>query len=1080
MNRTQSILLLAVLTTGASLAQIVSGTLVGNATDATGAVVPKASVTAANESTGVTRSTVTDESGYFALLQLPPGNYRVTVTADGFKKSEVSGIVLPVSQTVRVDLKLEIGAINQEVSITAHAAQIESETSSLGQVIDRERIVELPLNGRNFMQLATISAGVAPAYNARSATITNQTGRSDLAVHISGGRGDSNSFLIDGVETRSSWFNSPTVLLSVDAVQEFKIDRNNFSAEYGQGSGMISLVSKSGGNDLHGSVFEFLRNDKLDAANFFDNYFGNKKAPFRQNQYGATAGGAVIRNRTFFFGSWEALRSRRSATLTALVPTPEQLAGDLSGLPSTKRDPATNALAILDPVSNAPFPGNRIPANRISAVSRNFSKFTPQPNANVGGRNYVATRSTSRDDDQWGIRLDHQISARDSIFGRYTDYDSSLFRPGLIPLGGSVFPYAGRNTVFQHSHIFNPRVLNVFKFGYSWTRVFNSWEIAPTSIANEIGIKIKQVPEEYGMPGVGLAGGYSVGGGSGINQGGYDNLFQFSDTLSWVRGSHSLKFGADIRVLKFDERLGLSNNGSFTFDGRYTGNSVSDFLLGNPAAMSAQIGLGVGLWRQKSLNFFVADDWKITPRLTLNFGIRYEYDQPWYHRDHREGYFDTSLKKFVVGFSRDQSPIKRDIPGIVFQPDLRAGIWFPDRNNWAPRLGFAYRFGDSTVIRGGYGVFYSKTQGNELQFKVNAPPLVFAASLTGSTGAPNLLWDRDAFPDPASPDFPVGTLAPFSVDPRDRTPYLQQWNLGVERALTSTVLLEVSYAGSKGTKLTERVNINQAVLPSNPAAITPILGRRPFPEFGDILSANWQENSNYHALQTRLEKRFSSGLSFLLGYTWSHAIDTASRGSGGSWHQNIYNLRDDRGNADFDVRNRLTFSSVYHLPFGRGRRYLSKSTALVNTLAGGWSVNGIASFMTGNWFAVTVTGDRANVGGFPYQRANRSCDGNFSRDKRTIDRYFDTSCFQVTQLGTFGNSGRNIVEIPGINNWDVSFAKEFPLRERVRLQFRAEFFNFFNHAQFGQPDLGVQSNFFGQIRSARDARISQVALKLLW
>jgi outer membrane receptor protein involved in Fe transport len=1073
-------LILALLCSRAAIAQIVSGTLVGTATDATGSVVPKASIMATNDRTGVSRSTVSDDSGYFVLPQLPPGEYRVTATAGGFKKYEVSGIVLLVDQTVRVDLKLEVGAVNQEVQVTARAAQVESETSSLGQVIDRESIVDLPLNGRNFMQLATIAPGVAPAYNARSATITNQTGRSDLAVHISGGRGDSNSFLIDGVETRSSWFNSPTVLLSVDAVQEFKIDRNLFSAEYGQGSGMISLVSKSGGNDLHGSAFEFLRNDKLDAANYFDNYFGNKKAPFRQNQYGVTAGGAIERNKTFFFGSWEALRSRRSATQTALVVTPAQLAGDLTGLPSTKRDPATNAPAILDPLNGLPFPGNRIPVNRISAISRNFTKFTPQPNASISGRNYVTTRSTSRDDDQWGIRIDRQFSAKDSVFGRYTDYDSNLFRPGLIPLGGSVFPYAGRNTVIQQTHVLNPRVLNVFKFGYSWTRVFNSWEIAPTSIANDVGIRIKQVPEEYGMPGVGLSGGYYVAGGSGINQGGYDNLFQFSDTLSWVRGAHSLKFGADVRALLFDERLGLSNNGSFTFDGRYTGNSVSDFLLGNPAAMSAQIGLGQGRWRSKSLNFFVADDWKVTPKLTLNFGLRYEYDSPWRERDHREGYFDTSLKKFVVGFSREQSPIKRDIPGIVFQPDLRPGIWFPDRNNWGPRFGLAYRLGDATVLRGGYGIFYSKTQGNELQFKINAPPLVFAASLTGNINTPNLLWDRDAFPDPASPDFPVGTLAPFSVDPRDRTPYLQQWNFGLERALTSAVLLEVSYAGSKGTKLAERVNINQAVLPANPAAPTPIVTRRPFPDFGDILSANWQENSSYHGLQTRLERRFSSGLSFLLGYTWSHSIDTASRGSGGSWHQNAYRLRDDRGSSDFDVRQRLTFSSVYQLPFGRGRRFLSHAGSVTNAVLGGWSVNGIAAFMTGNWFAVTVSGDRANVGGFPFQRANRACDGNLERGKRTIDRYFDISCFQVTPLGAFGNSGRNIVEIPGINNWDVSVAKETPIHERARLQFRAEFFNLFNHAQFGQPDLGVQSNFFGQIRGARDGRISQMALKLLW
>ena len=1062
----------------AALAQIVSGAIVGTAVDSSGAVAPKVEISVTSEQTGNARTTTTDSSGYFALPQLSPGLYRLTAVAAGFKKYEVSGITLLVDETVRVDVRLEVGAINQEIQVTAATAQVESETSSLGQVIDRERIVELPLNGRNFMQLANISAGVVPAYNARSATITNQSGRADLAVHVSGGRGDSNSFLIDGVETRSSWFNSPSVLLSVDAVQEFKIEKNLFSAEYGQGSGLVSLVSKSGGNDLHGSAYEFLRNDHLDAANYFDNYFATQKAPFRQNQYGITAGGALIKNKLFFFGNWEGLRSRRSNTLTALVPTSEQLAGDLSGLTSTKRA-GTNAPAIIDPLSSLPFPGNRIPSDRISSATKKFSKYTPVPNANIGGRNFVTTKSTNRDDDQWGIRIDYQISRADSLLGRYTDFDSTLFRPGVTVLSGSVFPYAGRNAIFEETHIFTPRVLNVFKFGYNHSKVFNTWEITPTSLANEIGLKIRQVPEEYGLPGVGLSGGFTVGGGSGINQGGFDNLAQFSDTLSWVRGKHDLRFGADIRIIRFDERLGLSNNGAFTFDGRYTGSPVGDYLLGFPSAMSAQIGLGVGRWRSKSLNFFAADDVKVTPKLTLNLGLRYEYDQPFTERDHHEGYFDTSLDKFVVGISKDQSPIKRDIPQILFNPKLQPGVWFPDRNNFAPRVGFAYRLTSSTAIRGGYGIFYSKTQGNELQFKINAPPLVFAASLTGDINRPNISWDRDAFPDPASPDFPLGTLAPFSVDPRDRTPYLQQWNWSVEQSLAGSLLLELAYAGSKGTKLTERVNINQATLPV-PGASTPIALRRPFPDFGDILSANWQENSIYNGLQARLEKRFSGGLSFLAGYTWSHAIDTASRGSGGSWHQNARRLRDDRGSADFDVRQRFTFSYVYQLPFGRGKRFVSNAGGVADRLLGGWAINGITTFMTGNYFSATVSGDRANVGGFPFQRANRSCDGNLSRGNRTIDRYFDTSCFTTTPLGAFGNSGRNILEIPGINNWDVSFVKDTVIRERARLQFRAEFFNLFNHAQFGQPELSVDSRFFGQIRSARDGRISQLAMKLLW
>jgi outer membrane receptor protein involved in Fe transport len=1066
MKRVLQVLLVAA-AGGGAWAQIVSSGIVGTATDPSGAVVPHAAISVTSEDTGSSRATQADESGHFSVPQLLPGAYRLTATATGFKKYEVTGIVLRVDETARVDVHFEVGAVTQEVLVEAAGAQVQSETSSLGQVIGGERIIELPLNGRNFMQLAYISSGVAPAYNARSATITNQTGRADLAVHVSGGRGDSNSFLLDGVETRSSWFNSPSVLVSVDAVREFKIERNLFSAEYGQGSGIISLVSRSGANEMHGSAYEFLRNDHLDAANYFDNYFRNPKAPFRQNQYGVTLGGPVVKNRLFYFGHWEALRSRRSNTLTALVPTAEQLGGNLAGLPSTRRDPATNAPVILDPLSGQPFPGNRIPANRISGVTGRFVKYTPAPNANISGRNVVVTKSTTRDDDQWGLRMDYRISNNDTLFGRYTDFQSDLYRPGVGVLSGNVFPYSGRNVVFQETHIFSPQVLNVFKFGYNRARVFNSWEITPTSLANEIGLKIRQVPEEYGLPSAGVTGGFYVGGGTGINQGGIDDLYQFSDTLSWVRGRHTLSLGADIRVIRFHERLGLNNNGTFTFDGRYTGSSVADFLLGFPSAMSAQIGLGQGRWRSKSLNFFVGDDLRVTPRLTLNLGLRYEYDQPHAERDRKEGYFDTSLGKFVVGISQEESPLRREISQIAFRPDLRPGIWFPDRNNWAPRVGFAYRLGGSLVLRGGYGIFYSKTQGNELQFKINAPPLVFAAALAGDLTRPNLSWDRDAFPDPASPSFPLGTLSPFSVDPRDRTPYLQQWNVSVERSFAGNLLLEIAYAGSKGTKLTERVNINQARLPE-PVNPTPIANRRPFRDFGDILSAHWQENSSYQGLQARLEKRFSGGVSFLLGYTWSHAIDTASRGSGGSWHQNARRLRDDRGHADFDVRHRLTVSYVYQLPFGRGR------------LLGGWAVNGIASFMTGNYFSVTVAGDRANVGGFPFQRANRRCDGNLSRDQRTIDRYFDTSCFAVTPLGTFGDGGRNIVQIPGLNNWDVSITKDTAIHEGVHAQFRAEFFNFFNHAQFGQPDLNANSVFLGQIRSAREPRIAQLALKLLW
>ncbi|MEO8662624.1 MAG: TonB-dependent receptor, partial [Bryobacteraceae bacterium] len=893
-----STLLAFLIATPNGFGQIVSSSLGGTIKDRSGSAISGAKVTVANEATGIARGVVSDGEGNFTVPQLAPGPYRITAEAAGFKQAAASGITLLVDQTARLDLILDVGDITEKVEVTASAALVQSETSSVGQVIERRQVVDLPLNGRNFLQLANISPGVAPAYNARSATITNQSGRSDMAVHISGGRGDTNSYLIDGVETRSTWFNSPSVLLSVDAIQEFKVDRNLFAAEYGQGSGLVSMVSKSGANAIHGSVYEFVRNDKMDAANYFDNYFGAKKAPFRQNQFGAAAGGAIIKNRLFYFGSWESLRSRRSNTLSAQVPTAVQLTGDLSG---------TNT-PVIDPLTGVAFPGNVIPSNRLSGVTQKFIAYTPAPNNTVGNRNYVVSKSTNRNDDQFGGRMDYQITPNDSLFGRITDYDSTLFRPGTTALSGSVFPYSGRNIVVQYTRILSPQLLNNLKFGYNHAQVYNSWEVTPNSIANDIGLNIKQVPEEYGLPSPGVTGGLTVGGGAGINQGGVDNLFQFSDTLSWVKGRHTFKVGTDIRVQRFDLRLGLNNNGAFTFDGRYTGAPLGDFLLGNPASMTAQIGLGVGRFRWNSYNFFGSDDFKITSRLTLNLGLRYEYDHPPAERDHKEGYFDTSLNQFVVGISKEQSPIQRDIAGLTFQPSLRPGIWIPDRNNFAPRIGLAYRLTDRSTLRGGYGFFYAKTQGNELQFKLNAPPIIFAASLTGNAkGVPTLSWDRDAFPDPASPSFPVSTLSPFSVDPRDRTPYIQQWNLSVDQALSKNMVLELAYVGSKGTHLAERVNINQAVLP-DPSNITPIATRRRFTGFGDILSANFQENSFYNALQARLERRFDSGFSYLVGYTFSKSIDTASRGSGGSWHQNAYRLRDDRGPSDFDVRHRLTVS----------------------------------------------------------------------------------------------------------------------------------------------------------------------------
>ena len=1062
-------------------AQIVTGSIVGTAVDPSGAAVPGAQVVLVNLGTQFSRTVTADSTGSYVFAALLPGEYRVVASAPGFTKQEITDIVLEVAQTLREDIRFTLGATTQEVTVRATASHLEGQTSSVGQVINEQRVENLPLNGRNFMQLAQIGSGVAPAYTARSATITNQSGRSDLAVHVSGGRGDSNSYLIDGVESRSMWFNSPSILLSVDQIQEFKVQKNMFDARYGQGSGIVRLVTKSGSNSFHGSAYEFVRNDRLDAANFFDNFFGRQKPSFRQNQFGFSAGGRIRKDKLFFLGGYEGFRVRKGNTLSGLIPTPAQLDGALAGLPSNKEDPATGKPAILNPLTGQPFPNNQIPPQLLSSVAQKFRKFIPAPNANISGRNLVVSPTTKRDDNQGTGRVDFNISPRDTLFGRYTSFDSDLLVPGIAPLYGNVFPYRGQNFGLEETHLFSPTLLNVFKFGYNRGNVFNSWENTSTSVVSELGIKnLPQVPAEFGLPNFAITG-FAGLGGTGINQGGVDNLYQFSDEVSWSRGPHSLSFGADIRRIQFQERLGLNNNAAFSFDGRYSGNALADFLLGVADSARAQQGLGIANWRSTSLNFFFEDDLKMASRLTFNLGLRYEYDQPFYEIDGKEGFFDPIQQRLVVRIRPGFAPLQLPETQVKLDPSFRRGIWAPDKNNWAPRFGFAYRVTEKTVLRGGYGIFYSKTQGNELQGKVNFPPLVFTNTLVGRIDTPNVLIDRDAFPSPSQLN--LGTLAPFSVDPSDRTPYLQQWNLGLQRTFGRSYLAEVAYLGTKGRKLAERIQMNQAV-PPDPAHPTPLSQRVPFKGWGDILSFNFGEKSDYNGLQLRLQKSFSQGLSFLAGYTWSHSIDTASRGSGGTWHQDIRNRQADRGNSDFDVRHRFVLSYSYELPVGRGKHFLTGASGMLTKLLEGWSVNGITTFMSGVYENIVVSGDRANTGGFPFQRANEvaGCrrNGTLPRSERTIDRYFDTGCFVVTPLGTFGNSGRNIVQMPGLNNWDFSLFKSTAITEQVRMQFRAEFFDAWNYAQFNNPTTNVQSPFFGQIRSARDPREIQFALKLLW
>ncbi|HLJ17558.1 MAG TPA: TonB-dependent receptor, partial [Bryobacteraceae bacterium] len=883
-----------------------NGSIVGTAYDASGAVIPKAKVSLTNVNTQAKRTADTDSSGNYVFSELPPGVYNVSAAFSGFQNATVERIVLEVSQTVRADIHFTVNSSSQQVVVSAPAVLLQTETSSVDQVVTAHAIEDLPLNGRDFMQLATLGSGVVPS-PARASDAQNGSGsRGLLAVQISGSRADENSYLVDGVETTSIQLGPPSILLSPEAIQEFRLLKNSFDARYGQASEVVSMITKSGTNQYHGSAYEFIRNNHLDAANFFDNYFGRKKPVYQQNQFGFSFGGPILKNKLFFFTNYEGLRVRQGNTVSAFVPTPAQLSGNLSGLSSTKTDPSTRQPAIINPFTGQPFPNNIIPPTMISKAATVFSQYIPQPNANLPGINILASPPLQRNDDQFTGRIDVNISSKDALFGRYIWYDSNVISPSYAPLFGGLTPNSGQTFVLDETHTFTPSAINVLTLGFDRAINLVTWQTTPNNVAAAMGlVNVPDIPGLYGVPDVSIAG-YSGMGGNPFEGGGISNTYQINDEFSLIRGNHQLAFGADIRRIQFQAPAKSFVNGVYTFDGRYSGNALADFLLGTASAATDQQIPEVNNWRSTELAFFVQDNYRVTPNLTLNLGLRYENDQPFYEIDGKEGFFDTTAQKIVVRVPSTYSSLPIPSSAITYDPAFRKGIW-NRYSDFAPRIGFAYRAGNSFTVRGGYGLFYAKTEGNQLQGKANIPPLSYTSSLTGSLTTPNLLMSS-LFPSLASEA--VGPLSPFSVDPHDKRPYVQEWNLGIQHRIGSSMMAELAYVGSKGTHLVERVNINQAVLPADPANPSPLQSRRPYSQWGDILGFNYGENSSYNALQARLEKRFSAGLTFLASYTWSHSLDTSSGADVGSAsaHQNMYNLRADHASSDFNIPQRAVIS----------------------------------------------------------------------------------------------------------------------------------------------------------------------------
>ena len=1047
--------------------QIVSGTIVGSVHDESGGAIANTQVTLRNLETNQTRQAVANETGAFTFATLPPGHYRVSASHPGFKSAVTSDIELQIDQTARVELTLQVGQVTEEVTVNASAAALQTDTATMGQVISEKPVNELPLNGRNFLQLASLSAGVVPA--TANSNQASRLGRTGLTAHVSGGRGSANSFLIDGVESRGSRLREISMLPSPDSIREFKIQRNYYSAEYGDNPGIISVSIKSGTNALHGTLYEYLRNSALDAPQYFDQ---GRVAPFRQNQFGANAGGPVIRDRTFFFFAYDGQRRRRSNQAFAVVPDPKNLTGNFTGLTDATGKP----LAIADPFNNnTPFPGNQIPAARISKVSLNYNKFIPAPNTNLAQGNFSGNPETLDDFNQYHIKIDHRFSIKDSLFGRYSTSDWNITNVGLLPYSGSTLPLNSRNGVVQETHIFGPSAVNTIKLSVNRDIVANGNETADQNLAVQMGFKNLSVASyDYSLPRYNITG-FTQMGHSQQTFHQWTNAYILSDTFAIVRGSHNITAGGDIRVYRSPQSTTNGTNGRITVSNIFTGYSISDYLLGTFQQATAYTSLVTGDYRYRQFAAFLQDDYKISKRLTLNLGLRWEYATPWRELGGSEGFFDQSTGQLRLAKNPSIYGITFNSPSVVVG-GVRPGVYEPDHRQFAPRIGLAFKLDDKTVIRSGYGIFYITNQGSHtIEVSVNPGAAITVTSTNTKGQTPRL---QDTLFDSITQAAVAGGGSLQTINPSRQPSYMQQWNLNIQRELPGNMLAEVGYVGSNGMHLIGTLDVNAARL-NGPGENLSIQARRPYPAFAFIQQFGSGEVSNYNALLATVERRFSHGLSLLASYTFSKSIDTGSAGlNDAQLHAIPTNRNTDRGLSGFDARNRFTFSGSWELPFGTNKRYLAAAPGPLRWLVGGWQANTIVQFQSGLPFSVIDQGDIYGTGVQAMERPNRVGNGNLPVSQRHPNQWFDTSAFVLNAAGTYGNAGRDTLFQNGTKSVDLSFFKSNFFGERkYNLQFRAELFNLMNDTNFDAPANAINGPKFGVVSTTGPAREIQFALK---
>ncbi len=1090
------------LTSPRCLAQSFTGDILGTVQDATGALVPGAKVSLTQTTTGATSNATADEAGSYLFAQLQPGHYRLTVSKEGFKTKTVSDIELLVGQRSRVDVALELGTVTQTVEVSAGGTQLlETQTSEIGQVIQERAILQLPLNGRNFIQLATLAPGVFPVSTCNngfscSLIFTGGGGAGGSTIAAMGLRESNVSYLIDGIETRGARWGNATIKPSPDAIQEFKMETSNFEADSGRSSVITNITLKSGANTVHGSAYEFLRNSSLDANDFFLNEVGKPRPPFRQNNFGGAVGGPIIRDKIFFFGGYEGLRSHKGIALTGLYPSAAQLAGNLAddsagtgifptNSPICQANPGSSkCLNVVNPFTGQPFPGNVIPTGMLDPMAQKWLPYIRQPNVAVTTNsgslppfNFAFEPNEIIKDDQFHARIDYNIREKDRLFGSASYDDRPHTRPELAVLANQIFPWRGQVYVGNWVHTINPATVNEFRFGYS--RSHNAFEgqtsFGPNIAQDVFGLKnVNPYPITFSLPGAGISG-FSCIGSNFIAMDSTDRTFHFTDNLSLVKGRHTLKMGSTYHHEKYYFLCDCGNNG-FSFGGQFSGAGLGDFLLGTPFGEFAPFGQAILESRADYFGEYFQDDFRVRPNLTLNLGIRYE-TQEW-PRDinGREEAFIPSAGKVLA----------------AFRGEIRNGLAKTPHKELGPRVGFSYSpsFLKDTTIRSSFGIFYATDNWNEIgSFAAFGPDFIVDRAPTSNPTTPTLFL-KDAY---VPVTLGVSGLPPgtgiFGFDDRNKPPYLQEWTFDIQHTFRSNWLLDVAYVGSVGQHLFLRRDVNTP--PLDPTGTIPVSARRPIKQYDFILTSYTGGWSSFNGLLTKLEHRVTSNGYMLASFTWDRALDLGNCCNYLGIDRDI-KVRN-KGPNDGAVPLQLSVSYVYSLPFGQGKPFLSGVSGAADKLVSGWSVNGISTFAAGPYATPFLGFDYADLGTFANFQQVPNKIGPALPAKQSINQYWLPTAYALpgcpgpgitpcsTEIHIDGNAQRNSLEGPGTNNWDISLEKDTKLNERMTLQFRGEFFNAFNHPQFGSPNSTLNSGLFGVITSLRQPpREVQFGLKLLW